>query len=463
MDRVYKNEKELLKKGKEIEGHSLYDLYGNKSAMSKGKNKGGIGNLLEKLHYGIENNSRKEPDVANLGIEIKSNPLRENLDGSVAPKEGVSLGMINYNEIVMETFETSDFIKKNQKVLYNMYMHRDDVPPNKRTFSLVDLIELSGSDKRIIKKEWELIQRYVKEGRADELSRSMTRYLMAVTKSANSKVRTKYGKGYEAKPRALGFKHAYIQALISNYKTQKDKNGNITLKGRIPKYFSLLENTGENDLEKAVLKKFKSFIGKKDIDIANSLDPALFKPNEKGNMNKSRWAYLTSMILTGKRKRELSKHIEEFAKSGLTVKTIRVNEDLLPKEEVSFKTLNRYDVIESDWENSNFYDEVSCPFLWVVFQQKNNGDTILKDAFFWRMGQEDLDQIGKKWKALKKMIEKGDHRDSYFMGEDSFYYLKIKDAKGGKNTEFKGKNLVKLAHWFSRKYVSDRILKSHFK
>lgn len=456
MDKTYKNDKELVKKGKELLGRSLYDLYKDKSNIGNSSNKGGLGLALEKLHYGIENNNKKEPDVKNLNIEIKSNPLVIKKDGEPTPKEGVSLGMIDFDEISKEKFETSQFLKKNGKVLYNMYIHEKGQKPNKNKFALVDLVELSGSDLRIMKREWELIQSYVKKNKADELSRGMTNYLMAVTKSDKASTKRTYGNGSKAKPRALGFKHAYIRELLSRYKVQKDSKGNLILKSKTVKQYSIIEHSKSNDIESAVLDKFKKYLGKRFEDIAKELDKTLLNPS-----NKSRYAFLTSVILTGERKKELSKHIEEFAKSGITVKTIRVNEDMKPKEEVSFKTLNRYDMIESTWETSRFYDEVSCPFLWVVYEEKNNGDTILKDVFFWKMEQKDIDAIGKKWKSLKKMIEKNDHRDSYFMDDDSFYYLKIKDSMGGKSAEFNGKKLVKLAHWFTKKYVQEKILMPH--
>ena len=119
------------------------------------------------------------------------------------------------------------------------------------------------------------------------------------------------------------------------------------------------------------------------------------------------------------------KHIDEFSKSGLTVKTIRVDKRNLPVEEISFKTLN-YEKFENEkWEESNLFEEMSSKFLWVIYKI-DDGKTILDNVFFWSMSLKDLDFIKMKWKEYTKFLKAGDFRSSYFMDEESFYYLKIK-------------------------------------
>ena len=94
-NRVYLSEDELLSKGQELLGKSLYDLHGELSKKEY-KGKGGLGNKVEEIHYQIENNSKQKPDVENLNIEIKTNPLQKLVKGGIVPKERVVLGMIDF-------------------------------------------------------------------------------------------------------------------------------------------------------------------------------------------------------------------------------------------------------------------------------------------------------------------------------------------------------------------------------
>jgi len=72
-DRIYNTIDDLLSAARSLTGKTLEEIYGDESKKKYG-GKGGFGNKVEKLHFGIENNSRPGPDVENLGIEIKTNP-----------------------------------------------------------------------------------------------------------------------------------------------------------------------------------------------------------------------------------------------------------------------------------------------------------------------------------------------------------------------------------------------------
>ena len=175
--------------------------------------------------------------------------------------------------------------------------------------------------------------------------------------------------------------------------------------------------------------------------------------------DKARWHMNTSLILTGERKKYLARYVEEFSKSGLTVKTIRVAENYMPLEEVSFRTQPYTLHKDSEWEDSPLYDEMTSPFLWVVYQESMRG-MILAKVFFWSMPLTDLIAVKEKWLRLKQMLLNGDYRPSYFMSEDSFYYLKIKDKKGGANRKVNDVSVTNLSHWFRKNYVMNIIANS---
>ncbi len=452
-DRIYNSEDELLSHAKKLHGKSLFDLHGHKSKKKYG-GKGGFGNKVEEVHYGIKNNNRSVPDVENLGIEIKTNPLKINKNG-VVPAERISLAMINFSSIRDEKFESSSFIKKNKSILYNMFLRDRSLNDYNIKFILVDLISLEGKDLDVIKKDWNFIKNKAVRLKADELHEGDTDYLGAVTKGGKNQKKIPYSDGRAtAKKRAFSFKPAYIRHLLKKYKII-NKNG-LTILIRQKKKsstYSILEKRHNGNIEEATLERFNKFLGFSDFKISEKFN---FQKSFIEKKDKSRWHWLTSYILTEKRKKFLSKHIDEFSKSGLTVKTIRVDKRNLPVEEISFKTLN-YEKFENEkWEESNLFEEMSSKFLWVIYKI-DDGKTILDNVFFWSMSLKDLDFIKMKWKEYTKFLKAGDFRSSYFMDEESFYYLKIKDKKGGKNKLFVHEKVTALSHWFRKAYVKEII------
>ena len=302
-NRLYSSEEELLEQATKLKGKSLYELYG-KSSKKQYKGKGGLGNKVEEIHYGIENNNNKEPDVYNLGVEIKTNPLKQNISGVISPKERVVLGMINFTDLVNESFEDSSFLKKNNKVLYNMYLYTKEQFDYEYKFVLIDILEIDKSDIKIIKNDWLTIQSKAKSLNADEISQSDTNYLIAVTKGQKSQIPQPYYsnsvKGF-AKRRAFAFKEAYVRHLINqNYRIVEKNNSTflerIDTKANVKQFTITDENNV--DIRKTVLKKFESFLHKRDIEIAS-----VFGEENKfiENKDKARWHWNTSLILTGKR------------------------------------------------------------------------------------------------------------------------------------------------------------------
>ena len=81
-------------------------------------------------------------------------------------------------------------------------------------------------------------------------------------------------------------------------------------------------------IEEIVISKFKPYYGKTQEEIVKSLKIEI---NTKA---KSFYANLTKSILGI----SLDKEIEEFEKAEIQVKTVRLKENNLPKEDISFPT-----------------------------------------------------------------------------------------------------------------------------
>ena len=455
MSQEYASEAQLLQKGRELLGKSLFEIYSKKSVREYEirKGKGVFGDLIEELHYGIKNNNKAAPDVENLKIEIKTNPLVRLADNRFSPKEVVSLGMIDFTQLAIESFKTSTFLSKNKNILYNMFWYEDKMQPAYLyKVILVDLIKIPVEDLKVIEKDWLIIQNKVLQSEADKLSKRDTFYLAAGTKGGKNQKQIPYkvnGETAYAKKRAFVFKTSYIRSLLNNYSVTWEKDIPVYIKHSSPSKIKLLSEDDYGDIESAVLSRFKPFLGFSDIEIAKSFKQENMFFDGKA---KARWHFNSSLILTGKKKKFLSNYIDEFSKSGLTVKTIRVNKDYKPFEEVSFRTQDYSIQSDSKWSNSSLYDEMSNKFLWILYK-KIDGDFILDNVFFWSMPVSDFAHIKDKWLQYKNVVLQNDFRTNYFMNDDSFYYMKIKDNKGGANKTYSGKKVTSLSHWFRKSYV----------
>jgi len=336
-----------------------------------------------------------------------------------------------------------------------MFLREENLLEHERKFLLIDLFKLKGNDLEVIKKDWHYIKKMASSLKANNIHEGDTNYLGAVTKGGKNQKLMPYCNGKaSAKRRAYSLKPAFIRNLLANYELV-NKSGVVLLvkKKKTKTSYVILEKRHNGSIEEATLEKFNNYLGFSDSTISEKFD---FQQSFIDKKDKARWHWLTSYMLIGTRKKFLSREIEEFSKSGLTVKTIRVDTKNLPVEEISFRTINYENLENKVWEESSLYGEMSSKFLWVVYKIIED-KTILDKVFFWSMPLEDLDFIKKKWMKFTELLRAKDYRSSYFMDDDSFYYLKIKDNKGGANKEFGSSNVTSLSHWFRKSYVQNII------
>lgn len=65
-------------------------IYGNLAR------EGELGNLLEKVYFGYDENSKQEADFKEAGIELKATPYEEKQNGDIRAGERVAITMISY-------------------------------------------------------------------------------------------------------------------------------------------------------------------------------------------------------------------------------------------------------------------------------------------------------------------------------------------------------------------------------
>lgn len=379
----------VIKYAKILKGKSLRQVCDPKIIEHSYSGKGSFGQVLEKFYFGYEPNSNAEADFAQIGMELKSSPLKQLKNKEFRSKERLVLNIINYNNVVNQSFEDSDFFKKNASILLVFYLYDCDYDILDYLIKLVDEWSFPLTDLEIIKKDWELITKKIVDGKAHELSEGDTFYLGACTKGANAlSVRKQPFSEMPAKQRAYSFKQGYVNHIIASIaKNKKEIYGKLISNVQVAK---------KQTIEDIVISKFKPYYGKSEKEIMDILKIEL---NRK---SKSFYATLTKAILGI----ELNKEIDEFKKAEIIVKTIRLKENDLPKEDISFSNFKYTEIVNQNWEDSDFKDILEHKFLFVFFQFENK-KLILRKVKFWNMPYSDLIEVEKVWLKTQQIVAKG--------------------------------------------------------
>jgi hypothetical protein len=213
--------------------------------------------------------------------------------------------------------------------------------------------------------------------------------------------------------RAFALKQGYVNHIIASIsKDQREKFG------------KLLNSDAENKketIEDIVLSKFSIYYNKTIEEISTALNANLNKAS------KNYFSNITNLILGI----ELDKKIEEFEKADITVKTIRLKENNLPKEDISFPSFKYEELVNEEWEESAFKDVLEKKFLFI-FYQFSGDELILRKAKFWNMPYEDILEAKKVWEKTKEIVANGN--------------IVKQVTEGKRTTNFPGKTFSSVSH-----------------
>ncbi len=379
----------VVEYAKLLKGKTLREVCDTRILEHNYTGKGNFGQILEKFYFGYDPNSKSEADFLEIGMELKTSPLKQLKNHEYRSKERLVLNIINYIAIVNQQFEDSDFLKKNASLLLIFYLHQAGLDILDYLIKLVDEWSFSSTDLEIIKRDWELIKQKVVAGRAHELSEGDTFYLGACTKGANSNsTRQQPFSNIPAKQRAYSLKQGYVNHIIATIANETT--------GTYGKLIPSVAIAKKQSIEEIVTSKFKPYYGKTIEQILQSIKVEL---NTKA---KSFYANLTKAILGI----ELDKEIEEFEKAEIIVKAVRLKENNLPKEDISFPNFKYEEIVNEEWDDSNFKDILEHKFLFVFFQFENE-ELILRKVKFWNMPFTDILEAEKVWAKTKEIVSNG--------------------------------------------------------
>lgn len=354
------------------------------------KRKGGLGELIEEryFHYPANNDSR--PDFDKAGVELKVTPYKKNKNKTLSAKERLIITMIDYMNVVNETFEESHVWAKSELILLIYYLYQKEIE-NRLDYKInyVKLFTPPEQDLQIIKEDFEKIVNKIKAGKAHELSEGDTLYLGAAPKAATSADRRKQPFSEElAKPRAFAFKNSYMTYVLNNYIVPGKDTYEPIMKGV------------DTPFEDYVVNKINEYCN---FTVSELCEEFQVECTRKPKNLEAMLAYRMLGIKGNK--------AEEFEKANIKVKTIRIEKNNRIKESMSFPTFRFKELVEEDWEDSTFGNYLrETRFLFVVYKYDENDVLRLKGCQFWNIPYEDLEkQVRGVWERTKCVLKEGLH------------------------------------------------------
>lgn len=363
------------------------------------KGKGGIGQMVENLYFLLETNNNPEADFSKAGMELKCTPLKQNKKNNLIIKERLVCNMINYCEVVNESFDKSHFYLKCQLMLLLFYLYRKDCDNLDMEFVFSVLWKLPEKDLLIIKHDYDVIIDKIKRGEAHLLSEGDTMYLGACRKGQKGDSLMKQPFSEVGAPRrAFSLKMSYMRTVLQ-YVVDSGKNAVANFNVATEQVASLEELENVN-FENLVAERFRPYLDLPYGEIARRTGVDI------SNNPKNKFAMIANAIVSQGKCANVNK-AEEFVKAGLTMKTIRVQANGTIREAMSFENIDYLEVAEcGSWLDSRLYELFSSRFLFVVFKELHGGagDYVLGDVFFWTMPQHDLNDAEKYWEHIRENV-----------------------------------------------------------
>ena len=444
----YITKESVLKRGQEAIGIPLKDI-DKTGRISAGK--GAVGSIIEESWFGYSINSESEPDFPEAGVELKVTPYIIGKKGKIRAKERLVCNIINYMEEYDKTFETSSFWHKCETMLLMSYEHKKNIPKGELKIDKVVLFSFPIEDLVIIEHDWNIIMKKVRNGKAHLISEGDTMYLAACTKGTNAlSDRKQPFSPVMAKQRAYSLKASYMTQILNQYIFGTATNEHIITDWR------QLQN---NSFEDIITKRLSPYFGKTQQQLKNQF--AVEECHAK-NLNE---VLLARMLgIKGK-----IAYTDEFQKACIIPKTIRVQQDGKIKESMSFPTFDFISLSkETEWEKSELYNYIApTKFLFVIFQESDNGEYIFNRIKFWNISNDDLDEVKRVWERTVKIIRDGVileikngkvYNNLPKQSESTVAHVRPHGKDGNDKLPLPdGRMMTKQCFWFNRTYIEKQI------
>ena len=431
------------------------------------KGKGGLGQLVEELFFKYDINSRQEADFAFVNAELKCTPLKKSAKNEdLLIKERLACSMINYTEDWNKSFEQSHFYRKCLIMLIMFYLHQSNVSKLDLHFLFAVLWKIPEKDLLIIRKDYETIISKIRNGKAETLSEGDTMYLGACRKGQKGdSLMVQHGSDIGAPRRAWSLKTTYMRIVLDEVKKNNVDGAycNYDIKPTELDELISVDELKSHSVDDVLKGRFAPYVGLGYSEICKKLD---INPITA----KSKYFVIANAIASNKKIGNVNLS-EEFVKSGLTMKTIRINKNGKIKESMSFENIDYQEVYDCDeWTDSRLYELFTSRFMFVIFKETDNllslpngkteSEYKLDKVAFWTMPQADLNVAMQYWENIRQCVKDDHISPEYFWGikDNRDFHVRPKAtlAKDMVDTP-NGTKAKKYCYWFNAKYVKNII------
>lgn len=444
----YTTKEAVLKRGQEAIGIPLKDI-DKTGRISTGK--GAVGSIIEESWFGYSINSESEPDFPEAGVELKVTPYIRGKKGDIRAKERLVCNIINYMEEYDKTFKTSSFWHKCETMLLMSYEHKKDIPKGEFKIDKAVLFSFPIEDLVIIERDWDIITKKVRDGKAHLISEGDTMYLAACTKGANaSSVRKQPFSDTMAKQRAYSLKSSYMTQILNQYIFGTATNERIITDWK---------QLQKHSFEDIIVEKLRPYFGKTQEQLKK-----LFGVEDCNAKNLNEVLLAKMLGIKGK-----IAYTDEFQKACIVPKTIRVQKTGKIKESMSFPTFDFIKLSkETEWEESELYNYIApTKFLFVIFQENDKGEYLFERVKFWNIPITDLDEVQRVWERTVKTIPEGVNLEVTTNGvknnlpkssESTVAHVRPHGKDGNDKLPLPdGRMMTKQCFWLNRTYVEKQI------
>jgi len=431
------------------------------------KGKGRLGQLVEELFFKYDINSRQEADFAFVNAELKCTPLKKSAKNEdLLIKERLACSMINYTEDWNKSFEQSHFYRKCLIMLIMFYLHQSNVSKLDLHFLFAVLWKIPEKDLLIIRKDYETIISKIRNGKAETLSEGDTMYLGACRKGQKGdSLMVQHGSDIGAPRRAWSLKTTYMRIVLDEVKKNNVDGAycNYDIKPTELEELISVDELKSHSVDDVLKGRFAPYVGLGYSEICKKLD---INPITA----KSKYFVIANAIASNKKIGNVNLS-EELVKSGLTMKTIRINKNGKIKESMSFENIDYQEVYDCDeWTDSRLYELFTSRFMFVIFKETDNllslpngkteSEYKLDKVAFWTMPQADLNVAMQYWENIRQCVKDDHISPEYFWGikDNRDFHVRPKAtlAKDMVDTP-NGTKAKKYCYWFNAKYVKNII------
>ena len=149
-----------------------------------------------------------------------------------------------------------------------------------------------------------------------------------------------------------------------------------------------------------------------------------------------------------------SQTLIEVEKAGIEIKTIRLRANGQPRESMSFPGFRTIEIIDQEWDESNFAEKLERKFLLVIFKTRKDGVEVLYKVAYWNMPYQDRMEAKRVWEETKKRAAI-DAKNLPGASESHVAHVRHK-ARNGEDKELtpQGEMVIKKCFWLNSGYIA---------